>query len=106
MITAKEALQLSTAQLSADELKAVEKLEAEIDAHVKESMQHRGCEIKLSETNGNVIAETNQRLKRAGYQPQWQQVVDKHKLNAAIQVTVGYHLFLAPDDDAYAPSVN
>ena len=101
MIAAKEALRLPTAQLSATEVEDANKLEAEIEESVINSMERRGCDLTTSQTNGNVIAEVNQRLKRAGYLPQWRPLVEKHKLDATIQQHVGFQLSLAPSDDAY-----
>lgn len=103
MISAKDALKLSTAQLSPKDKEEADKLEAEIEIVVSKTMEYRGCELTVSTTNGNAIAEVNQRLKRAGYQPQWQALVEQHKLNAALQTHVGFRLSLSPNDDAYQP---
>ena len=106
MIAAKEALRLPSAQLSATEVEDANKLEAQIEESVIKSMERRGCDLTTNVTNGNVIAEVNQRLKRAGYLPQWRALVEKHKLDAAVQQHVGFQLSLSPSDDAYSPFDN
>lgn len=101
MIPATEALRLPSAQLSVDEIAAADALEAEIEAHVSKFMERRGCDFVVKETRNNVIAEINQRLKTAGYQFQWQPLVEQHPLNKAVQKHVGFRLTLAPNDEAY-----
>lgn len=101
MIPAAEALKLPTAQLTDEERAAADKLEADIEEHVRVGMQRRGVDLSIKEINGNVIAEVNQRLKAAGFTPQWQAQVERHKLNAALQAHVGYKLSLSPSDQAY-----
>jgi hypothetical protein len=101
VITAIEALKLKTAQLSADDLATVDRLESQIEEHIRMHMEHRGCELSLKETNNNIIAELNQRLKEAGYATQWGALTESHPLNAAKKVVVGFHLVLAPTDEAY-----
>jgi hypothetical protein len=101
MIPAVEALKLSCAQLTPEESAAVGKLETEIEEHIRKSMARRGCEFDTKETNGNVISEVNQRLKAVGYNPQWQPLIQRHKLNAATQEHIGFRLTLAPNDESY-----
>ena len=101
MIPASEALKLPSAQLTDEEKAAVERMESEIDEGVRTGMEHRGIDLNFTETNGNVIAEVNQRVKKAGFNAQWIKLVQKHKFNAALTETVGYSLSLSPTDEAY-----
>lgn len=102
MISAAEALALSSAQLSAEELARVAELEAEIEAHIQKNMERRGTEFKGGkETNPNVLAELNQRIKSAGYAPDFKYVIEKHPLNAALTRLVGFEIGLYPTDDSY-----
>ena len=101
MIPASEALNLSCAQLTVEETAAANALEAFIEEHVRQHMARRGCELAVKETNANVIAEVNQRLKWAGYIPQWQALVERNKFNAATQQHVGFQLSLGPTDESY-----
>lgn len=101
MISASEALRLPCAQLSDEEVAAVDALERELEEAVKNTMELKGLQINVKEANGNVIAEVSQRLKTAGYQVQWTPVVESHPLNKAHQRLVGFQLLLAPSDEAY-----
>jgi len=102
VITAIEALKLPTAQLTDEERIAADKLEADLEVHVRNNMKLNGVEYRTEEKNPVVIAEVNQRLKRAGWQPQWQMLAEPHKLNKAINSVIGFGLFLAPNDAAFA----
>ena len=101
MIPAIEALRLPNAQLTVEEIAAADALEAFIEDHVRKNMARRGCELAVKETNANIIAEVNQRLKAAGYLPQWQALVERNKFNAATQQHVGFQLALGPTDESY-----
>jgi hypothetical protein len=101
MILASEALALPKAQLTENEVLAAQKLETELDEFIRENMKHSGCAFVTKETSSNVISAVNRRLKDAGYNTQWGQLVEKHKLNAAQQQVVGWQLMLAPSDEAY-----
>lgn len=102
MIPAFEALALSTAQLSADDLKLVEHIEAQLVEAIKTKMERRGVDVKLDGvTNANALAEINQRLKRAGWMPTWQPLVEPHPLHQNKQRLTGYMLSLAPSDSSY-----
>lgn len=100
MISAAEALRLPSAQLTSEESTASDALETAIEAHVRLKMERRGCEYTTEEKRPNVIAEVNQRLKRAGYQPQWQALVQQGKFSNN-RVHMGFSLSLAPTDEAY-----
>ena len=102
MISAVDALRLPSAQLSEEERAGADKLEIEIEIHIRKFMERRGCDFETKETRGNVIAEINQRLKAAGYVPQWKPLLERHKLNNAAVTHVGFGLSLAPSDPAYA----
>lgn len=101
MISAKEALQLDTARLSVEQIAQADKLEADIDTHVRKRMERRGVDFHSEVTDPNVVAEVNQRLIRAGYEPSWRFLIEKHSLNHAIQKCVGVQLGLRPKDAAY-----
>jgi hypothetical protein len=98
---AAEALLLPSARLTDDERAAVDKLEKAIDEHVHKSMAYRGVDFTGKETNLNVLAEVNQRLKDAGYTLEWKYLVERHQLNAALTKMVGFQLVLGPSDEAY-----
>lgn len=100
MISAIDALLLPSAKLSADELAAVDALLGAIEAHVREKMERRGCDLQVKEARGNVIAEVNQRLKADGWNPKWQPLTQEGKFSRNV-VIVGYLLALAPSDEAY-----
>lgn len=104
MIPASEALQLPTAKLTAEELAAADKLEAEIDEHIKTTMKRVGCMLKGKETNPNVLNEVGLRIKKAGYVHQWEQLSEQHRFNAALRVVTGFVLTLAPGIEAYQSS--
>jgi len=101
VISATDALALPTAQLTAEETEAANKLEAEIEVHVLAKMERKGIDFESKETRPNVIAEINQRLKAAGFDPQIQFVVDQHPLNKAIQRCIGFRLSMWPSDESY-----
>jgi hypothetical protein len=103
MIEASEALGLATAQLSDEDSKLVDSIEAQLTEHIKTKMERRGVDMKFDGiTNSNVLAEINQRLKRAGWMPTWQPLVEPHPLHQNKQRLTGYMLSLAPSDTAYA----
>lgn len=102
MINAAEALALPTAQLSEEDLKLVEHIEAQLAEAIKTKMERRGVDVKLDGvTNANALAELNQRLKRAGWMPSWQPLVEPHPLHQNKQRLTGYMLSLAPHDSSY-----
>ncbi len=106
MIPASEALQLTSATLSDEERAAADRLEAHIEEEVKKRMTYRGVDIDGKETNRNVLAAVNHRLIAAGYNAQWQIVVDQHPLNRAVQHVVGFKLALSPSADAYRSTLS
>jgi hypothetical protein len=101
VISAVEALDLPTATPTEDEIAAANMLEAEIEAHVRKSMALRGVEYKTNVTNPNVISIVNQRLKRAGWVPQWQMLVEQSKFVKEPRI-IGFGLNMAPNDEAFA----
>ncbi len=101
MISAVEALALPSAQLAPEEIEAAYVLESEIEKHVRADMTRNGVAIQGREKNPNVIAEVNQRLRAAGWSTNFEFIVDKHRLNAALTTTVGYRLLLTPSDESY-----
>ena len=101
MIPAADALDLPTAALSVDDTAAANMLEAEIEAHVRKAMAINGIEFKTDVTKPVVIATVNQRLKQAGWVPQWQMLVEQGKFTKEPRV-VGFGLSMAPSDDAFA----
>ncbi len=106
MIPASEALQLNTAKLTDEERAAADRLEAMIEEQVRKSMAYRGVDIEGKETNRNVLAAVNFRLIAAGYNAQWQIVMDQHPLNRAIQNVVGFKLALSPSTEAYRSTLS
>lgn len=101
MIPAHEALKLPTAQLSEEQMHRADALEADIDRTVRSSMERRGCDIETKETDANVVAEVNQRLKTAGYSTEWRPNVEQNRLNPTMMKHIGWKLTLAPTDVAY-----
>lgn len=101
MISAAEALRLPSAQLTPEESASADALEMSIESYVRLKMERRGCEYTTPETRPNIIAEVNQRLKTAGYQPQWQALVEQSVVKGAAPRHVGFKLALAPTDEAY-----
>jgi hypothetical protein len=101
MIPAVEALSLPCAKLSDEDLKAADLLESEIDARVRESMNHNGIDLNVSETRPVVIAEVNQRIRRAEWQANWRPLVEEHRLNKALREHKGYAVNLFPSDESY-----
>lgn len=100
MIPATEALRLPSAQLTEEERTAAEVLEKAIDTHIRQHMEWRGCQIKITEVRLNVIAEINQRLKAAGYQADWHRMAERSQVTGEERL-VGFLLVLAPLDEAY-----
>jgi hypothetical protein len=106
VIPAVEALKLEGAQLTDEQKMAADKLEAAIDTHVRANMRINGVDYATEEKDPMVIAEVNQRLKRAGWLPQWEMRLERHRLNAAAPPTlIGFGLHLAPSDDAFAEAL-
>jgi hypothetical protein len=101
VITAVEALQLPSAQLTDEEKAAADGLELLIEEHVRKGMGRNGVDLQVGMTNPKVIAEVNQRLKRAGWATQWSPIIERHKLNAALQNLTGFGLNLFPTDESY-----
>lgn len=101
MIQAAEALRLPIAQLSPEELEAADKLEAEIDAAVRENMTRSGVNFQSAEKRAGVITEINLRMKAAGWEPSIQIMSDVHPLNKAIQVVVGFRMALPPSEESF-----
>lgn len=103
MITAAEALRLSSARLSPEEERATDVLMQAIENHLIAHMSRAGCEepFVTPEKRSSVLAEVTQRLKRAGWIPQWQIMVQKAQFSNN-QVLVGWRLAaLGPTDEAY-----
>jgi len=102
MIPAVEALDLPSAQLTADELAAANMLEAELEAHVRKFMQRRGPEpFRTPEIRGNVISEVNQRLKLAGWAPIWSQLGEQSRVTGKLTINA-YQVDFPPSDDSFA----
>jgi hypothetical protein len=102
VISPSEALALPTAQLTADELRIVSTIEANIDDAIRQAMAYRGIEIDIRNSNVNVIAELNLRFRNAGWITQWQAKIEGNQFNQAVKTCVGFHLTLTPKDEAYA----
>jgi hypothetical protein len=102
VIPAVDALQLPSALLTHEDLAAVEKLETEIEVHVRRTMGRRGPEpFKTGEVRGNIIAEVNQRLRAAGWAPVWSQLGEQSRVTGKVTV-IAYGLDLPPSDATYA----
>jgi hypothetical protein len=78
----------------------------DIETHVRKFMSFRGIDYEGRETRPNVLSAVNHRLVAAGYAAQWQLVVDKHPLNHAKSVTLGFKLALAPKPDVYQETIS
>lgn len=95
MISATDALLLSRAQLTAQEKEAAALLALEVDAFINARMERRGCtDFATKEKNSNVIAEVNQRLRKAGWNTKWMPLHEK-------TTHIGWTLDLVPSDAAY-----
>ena len=101
MIRAEEALRLPSAQLSEAELKRVDLIMSEIETGIRVGMKYNGMTMTLKESDASVIAAVHQRLKLAGFNAQWNQLVEAHRLNKALRECVGYQLTIGPSDEAY-----
>ena len=101
MIRAADALKKPTAQLSAEEKAAVDAIESELEKLIDEKMEFRGVDFLSKESRPNVVAELNQRLKAAGYEPHIEMMLERHPFNAALMKLSGFKLMLAPSDAAY-----
>jgi|SRR5579859_1890068 len=101
MITAPEALSLPTAQLSEEEKKAADALEAAIEKHVRFAMERRGCDFSTTLTNRNVIAEVHQRLIQAKWKPQWEAMAVPSPVQGGGIRHTGWTVHLVPTDEAY-----
>ena len=72
MIAAIDALQLPGAVLTPKQEAKLEEIDKLIEAKVRESMNYRGVGlIKIPETDTNVLAAMDQRLKMLGWKPEW-----------------------------------
>jgi len=101
VISAAEALRLASAQLTDEEKQAADGLEILIEEYVRKGMKRNGVDLETKMTNRSVIAEVNHRLRAAGWSTQWEPIVERHKLNAAVQSVTGWRLSLFPTDAAY-----
>lgn len=99
MISAREALALPCAQLTEEQKKAADGLEAEIDAHVRKFMAVRGVEFSTTEKDPNVIGEVVARLKLAGYQVDFSIDSEPNKLNPAMRKHTGFTFGFAASVD-------
>lgn len=106
MITAGEALQLDSAKLTEAEIEAANKLEGTIEEFVRKEMKFYGCTFDGKETDPNVLAEVNRRLKAAGYTPEWKYLIQQHPLNAAKSQVIGFQVLLTPGDAAYRTTLS
>lgn len=102
MIPAHEALLLPTALLSEEQRARADALETLIDQYVRANMERRGCDFDTEETDLNVVAEVNQRLKAAGYNVNWQQLAKPNRLNPqGAMKLVGFRLAISPTTESY-----
>lgn len=99
MITAAEALQLPTAQMTAEESEAVDKLMALIEKSIRESMQHYGIDLTVGTPHRTVVNEVNHRLVLAGWTTEWQPITEKSRF-ANAETIKGFRLSLAPSKDS------
>lgn len=101
MISAADALRQPGAQLTADEMKAADALEAAIDAHILAKMKFAGCDnFATPEQNTNVIAAVNQRFRRRGaWLTSWNPI---ERIEAGKRLMTSWRLDLKPTDAAYA----
>lgn len=101
MISATDALLLPRAQLTEDERKAADDMEAALEAHIRSTMTRYGCdELYTTEMNRKVLAEVNQRLIRAGWKPTWHMRTEIGTLTADRRHT-GFQVTLEPSAEAY-----
>ena len=103
MIKASDALRLPCAKLTDEEKRAADVLEQAIENHVTAHMNRAGCDepFRTQEKRPAVVAEVTQRLKRAGWIPVWNRLVEQGRFSNN-QVVVGWQLSgLGPTDEAY-----
>lgn len=103
MIAASQALLLPSARLTAAEAHAADVLEQAVENHIRSHMSRAGCEepFTTKETRSSVLAEVTQRLKVAGWIPQWQILVEPNRFSNG-QMIVGFRLAgCGPSDEAY-----
>ncbi len=97
-----DALLLPSAQLTQGEKALAALLEQQIHDHANAKMEYSGLHgFTTSETNGNVIAEVNRRLRRDGWFTQWVPSYGKPTKEQKQQLT-GWKLDATPLDAAYA----
>ena len=104
MIRAADALCLPAAQLTADEVRAADVLERALEHHVIAHMSRAGCTAPFEtrdERRPAIIAEVTQRLRKEGWIPQWEMLVEQGRFSNN-QIVVGWRLAgLGPTDEAY-----
>lgn len=99
---AADALLLARARLTAGESALAALLEKQIHEHTEKHMEYSGLHgFTTSETNGNVIAEVNRRLRRDGWFTQWMPAYSPPTKGGKQQLT-GWKLDATPLDAAYA----
>lgn len=98
---AADALLLARARLTEGEKALVALLEQQISDYAVLHMEYSGLHgFTTSETNGNVIAEVNRRLRRDGWFTQWLPAYGKPTKEGKQQLT-GWKLDATPLDAAY-----
>lgn len=102
MISAVQALRLPCAQLTPAQRDAADAVERALDAYVEKHMERRGAYgFKTRETDPNVIAEVNARLKAKGWEVQLQPDAMPSAVNPRQALHVGWKIDLAPSAAAY-----
>lgn len=98
---AADALLLARARLTDSEKALAALLEKQIHDYAETHMEYSGLHgFTTSETNGNVIAEVNRRLRRDGWFTQWVPAYSKPTKDGKQQMT-GWKLDATPLDAAY-----
>ena len=102
MITAREALALPGAQVSESDAAAAREIVEEIDAHVRAKMTRLGVTITFDPRRFNqvIMSEVARAIRRAGWQGEGREIVEKGKLTGQPVVT-GLRFFITPSDAAY-----
>lgn len=103
MISAVQALRLPCAQLTPKQRDAADALDQSLSAFAEANMERRGVNgFQTRETDPNVIAEVNVRLKAAGWDVQLEPMATQSAINPRQGVHVGWKINLAPSVASYA----
>lgn len=100
MITASEALQLSSAQLTPEAKEKIQKILTSIDTEIRKHMDFAGCIIHVNETNLNVIQAVVLELKQCQWEVQINPISEVSQLSGQPNV-IGFAFRLYPAESVY-----